>query len=184
MAKRTFLVTGASKGIGRSLSERLARAGHHVVGLARSRTNFPGDLVQVDLSNRGETTAVLDSLTNRYVFDGVVNNVGLVRPQRLGEIKLDDLDEVLAVNLHSAVQAVQAALTRHAAQSLGPHRQYLQFDDTRHHAQDRIRGGKGRAGQLRTVVGPGTSRDRDNGQCRCAWAYRDGALQGQQPTRK
>lgn len=110
MARRTFLVTGASKGIGRSLSERLARAGHHVVGLARSRTNFPGDLVQVDLSNRGETTAVLDSLTNRYVFDGVVNNVGLVRPQRLGEIRLDDLDEVLAVNLHTAVQAVQAAL--------------------------------------------------------------------------
>jgi 3-oxoacyl-[acyl-carrier protein] reductase len=40
MAKRSFLVTGASKGIGRALSERLARGGHHVVGLARNRDDF------------------------------------------------------------------------------------------------------------------------------------------------
>ena len=30
---RTFLVTGASKGIGRAISHGLIRAGHHVVGL-------------------------------------------------------------------------------------------------------------------------------------------------------
>ncbi len=31
---RTFLVTGASKGIGLALSVRLAAGGHHVIGLA------------------------------------------------------------------------------------------------------------------------------------------------------
>jgi NAD(P)-dependent dehydrogenase (short-subunit alcohol dehydrogenase family) len=46
---------------------------------------------------------------SRYSFDGVVNNVGLVRPQLLGEIRLADLDDVLALNLNSAVQAVQTA---------------------------------------------------------------------------
>jgi len=49
-------------------------------------------------------------VTNRYAFDGVVNNVGLVRPQRIGEVQLDVLDDVLSLNLHPAVQTVQALL--------------------------------------------------------------------------
>ena len=107
---RTFLVTGASKGIGRAISHRLTRAGHHVVGLARHAQDFPGELITVDLAKREDTLAALEALTRRYSFDGVVNNVGLVRPQALGEIRLPDLEEVLAVNLHSAVHTVQAIL--------------------------------------------------------------------------
>ncbi|PFH12692.1 SDR family oxidoreductase [Burkholderia sp. JKS000303] len=110
MNNRTFLITGATKGIGRALSERLARAGHRVVGLARQNAAYPGELVCVDLADRDATDAVLSDLTQRYRFDGVVNNVGLVKPQRLGEIDLSELDDVLAVNLHPAVQTVQALL--------------------------------------------------------------------------
>jgi 3-oxoacyl-[acyl-carrier protein] reductase len=107
---RIFLVTGASKGIGRAISHRLIRAGHHVVGLARHADDFPGELMTVDLGKRDETLAALEALTRRYSFDGVVNNVGLVRPQPLGEIRLPDLEDVLVVNLHSAVHTVQAIL--------------------------------------------------------------------------
>jgi len=107
---RTFLVTGASKGIGRAISHRLTRAGHHVVGLARHAQDFPGELMTVDLAKREDTLAALEALTRRYSFDGVVNNVGLVRPQALGEIRLPDLEDVLTVNLHSAVHTVQAIL--------------------------------------------------------------------------
>ncbi|MBD1554446.1 SDR family oxidoreductase [Pseudomonas typographi] len=110
MATRTFLITGASKGIGLALAERLLQAGHHVVGLARDAVDFPGDLVSVDLADRTATDAVLHDLIGRYAFDGVVNNVGLVKPQPLGEIGLDQLDDVFALNLHPAVQAVQALL--------------------------------------------------------------------------
>lgn len=110
MTDRTFLITGATKGIGRALSERLVRAGNRVVGLAREVGEFPGELVSVDLGDRAATEAVLNDLTHRYRFDGVVNNVGLVKPQRIGEIDLDALDDVLALNLHPAVQTVQALL--------------------------------------------------------------------------
>lgn len=110
MSNRTFLITGATKGIGRALSERLVRAGHRVVGLAREGAAYPGELVRVDLANRDATHAVLADLTQRYRFDGVVNNVGLVKPQRIGEIDLNSLDDVLAVNLHPAIQTVQALL--------------------------------------------------------------------------
>ena len=37
MDKRITLVTGASQGIGRSACLALAKAGHHVIGLARSK---------------------------------------------------------------------------------------------------------------------------------------------------
>lgn len=112
MSSRTFLVTGASKGIGRALSERLAKAGHRVVGIARKGgdTRFPGELVALDLADRHATASTLHELASRYAFDGVVNNVALVRPQRIGEVDLDDLDATLALNLHPAVQAVQTLL--------------------------------------------------------------------------
>jgi 3-oxoacyl-[acyl-carrier protein] reductase len=110
MKQRTFLITGATKGIGRALSDRLVGAGHRVVGLARHSTDYPGELVSVDLADREATAAVLADLMQRYSLDGVVNNVGLVRPQRVGEIDLGTLDDVLAVNLHPAVLAAQALL--------------------------------------------------------------------------
>jgi NAD(P)-dependent dehydrogenase (short-subunit alcohol dehydrogenase family) len=110
MKTRTFLVTGATKGIGLALSRRLTAAGHRVVGLARHREDFPGELVTVDLADRVATQDVLHELSSAHAFDGLVNNVGLVRPQALGEIRLDDLDSVLAVNLHPALQAMQAIL--------------------------------------------------------------------------
>jgi 3-oxoacyl-[acyl-carrier protein] reductase len=121
MAQRTFLVTGASQGIGLAISQRLARAGHHVVGLARhaNHPEFPGTLVAVDLADRAATAATLDQLTSQYRFDGLVNNVGLVRPQALGRIDLDDMDAVLDLNLRPAVQTAQAILPNMRAQGWG-----------------------------------------------------------------
>lgn len=112
MKPRTFLITGASKGIGRALSERLAAAGHHVVGIARNANDasFPGTLVSVDLGDRDATGAALHELTTRYAFDGVVNNFGYVRLARLGELDLDELENSFRLNLISAVQTVQALL--------------------------------------------------------------------------
>ncbi|WP_028207211.1 SDR family oxidoreductase [Paraburkholderia nodosa] len=110
MTKRTFLVTGATKGIGLALSERLVAAGHRVIGIARSQAAFPGELVRLDVGDRSATDSALRELAQRHRVDGIVNNVGLVRPQRVGEIDLDALDEVFSVNLHPAIQTVQAFL--------------------------------------------------------------------------
>ncbi|WP_339453621.1 SDR family oxidoreductase [Pseudomonas sp. EA_5y_Pfl2_R50] len=111
MTRRTFLITGASKGIGRALAEHLDRAGHRVVGIARQPDlSFPGILFPLDLSDRTLTGEVLAELARTYEFDGLVNNVGLVRPQVLGDIDLDAFDDVMRLNLHSALQATQTLL--------------------------------------------------------------------------
>jgi NAD(P)-dependent dehydrogenase (short-subunit alcohol dehydrogenase family) len=49
----------------------------------------------------------------------VVNNVGLVRPQPLGEIDIDAFDAVLRLNLHPALLAAQALLPGMRARGWG-----------------------------------------------------------------
>jgi NAD(P)-dependent dehydrogenase (short-subunit alcohol dehydrogenase family) len=112
MQKRTFLISGASKGIGRALSERLSGIGHHVIGLARHADDpdFPGTLVAVDLSDEATTARVLEALSRDFAIDGVVNNLGFIRLGKLGEIKLDELEDSMRLNLRPTVQIVQALL--------------------------------------------------------------------------
>ncbi len=120
MTERTFLVTGASKGIGRALSHRLASAGHHVVGIARGRdADFPGTLVSVDLNDTHASEEAFRELAQLYALDGVVNNVGLARLHAVGEIDLHDLEDMLRVNLHPTIQTVQALLPAMKAKGWG-----------------------------------------------------------------
>lgn len=112
MTPRTYLITGATKGIGRALSEQLCAQGHHVIGLARNvdDRSFPGTLYSVDLGDEQATARVLDDVCREHTIDGVVNNVGFVRLARIGNIDLADLESSLLLNLRPAVQIVQALL--------------------------------------------------------------------------
>ena len=120
MKPRTIVVTGASKGIGRALSNRLAAGGHQVVGIARhADATFPGELITVDLADAEATQMAADELVARWHIDGIVNNVGLVRLQPLEQVVLKDLAEVLDLNLRPALQIVQAALPGMKAAQFG-----------------------------------------------------------------
>ena len=110
MKNQCVLVTGATKGIGWAISRRLADLGCHVVGLARHTQDidFPGYLYSCDLSNAGETEDILRVIREKYPVDGIVNNVGIVKPAPLGEVELSSLYEVYDLNLRVAVQVTQA----------------------------------------------------------------------------
>jgi NAD(P)-dependent dehydrogenase (short-subunit alcohol dehydrogenase family) len=111
MSKRRVLVTGASKGIGRAVVDRLAADGYQPIGLARSApADFPGQLVEVDLADREATAAALDTIVAEGPVDAVVNNVGLARFGHIGSIDLDDLSLTYDMNVRTAVQVVQAVL--------------------------------------------------------------------------
>lgn len=111
MAARRVLITGASKGIGRAVADRLAAAGDIPVGLARTRPeNSPGEFYEVDLADRGATAAVLERVVASGRIDAVVNNVAVARFGRIGSIDLDDLFATYDLNVRAAVQVVQAVL--------------------------------------------------------------------------
>jgi 3-oxoacyl-[acyl-carrier protein] reductase len=110
MKDKCVLVTGATKGIGWAISQRLADLGCHVVGLARQTQDidFPGYLYSCDLSNAGETEEVLRVIREKYPVDGIVNNVGAFDHAPLGEIPLSQLYEAFDINVRVAVQVTQA----------------------------------------------------------------------------
>jgi len=111
MSGKRVLITGASKGIGRAVADRVAASGDIPVGVARSRpADFPGEFYEVDLADRAATADVLERIVAVGRIDAVVNNVGLARFGVIGSIDLDDLFATYDVNVRTAVQVVQAVL--------------------------------------------------------------------------
>lgn len=121
MKNKCVLVTGATKGIGWAISQQLADRGAHVVGIARNTQDidFPGYLYACDLADAGETEEVLRVIREKYPVDAIVNNVGAVRPQPLGEVELSAFYEVYDLNVRAAVQVTQAFVSAMKARQNG-----------------------------------------------------------------
>jgi len=110
--ERVTLITGATKGIGRAIAEKLASQNHRVVGIARSAADsgFPGEVFTADLTDRESVARALADIVKRYAVNGLVNNAGLNHIQKLGAIDLAKFDEVVSVNLRASIQCAQAVL--------------------------------------------------------------------------
>jgi NAD(P)-dependent dehydrogenase (short-subunit alcohol dehydrogenase family) len=112
------LVTGGTKGIGKAIAERLARAGASVIITARNHpeaTDSNFHFIPADLAVASEVTKVADEI--HELFGGVdilVNNMGANTYPGGGFRTLTDThwDEALQVNLLSSVRLDRALIPK------------------------------------------------------------------------
>jgi 3-oxoacyl-[acyl-carrier protein] reductase len=106
---KSFLITGATKGIGLAITRHLNDLGFQVIGIARNKPDFkfPGFLYLADLNNADETHSIFNTIKQKHHIDGIVNNIGIAKPQLIENIALKDFNNVIDINLRPALQAVQ-----------------------------------------------------------------------------
>lgn len=119
--KKTFLITGCTKGIGLSVAHYLNALDYSVIGIARNKpiNKFPGSLYLADLSRVDETFSILDTIKNHHHIDGIINNIGIAKPQVIENINLDDFNAVMDLNLRPAIQTMQMFISEMKAQHWG-----------------------------------------------------------------
>jgi NAD(P)-dependent dehydrogenase (short-subunit alcohol dehydrogenase family) len=111
---RVVVVTGAARGIGRAITERLQRDELTVVAvdLSPSLSDLDGVVpVQVDLTSDAGVEAVMEAVAGMELV-GLVNNAGITRDARLVNMTDEDFAAVLSVNL-GAVYRLTSALAPH-----------------------------------------------------------------------
>jgi 3-oxoacyl-[acyl-carrier protein] reductase len=119
---RVAFVTGASRGIGRSIAQRLARDGRHVVLVSRSEAPLRDLAANIEAAGGRATAKAVDvgdpaalakaieeTAAQFGRLDILVNNAGITRDGLILRMSDADWDEVLRVNLTSAFVAVRAA---------------------------------------------------------------------------
>lgn len=115
---KTIVITGASAGIGAALARHLGRQGHQLVLAARREPELERvaaecgtatEIVVADVRRRADVERVRDAALRRFGHVDVwVNNAGRGITRAVLDLSDDDIDEMMAINMKSALYGMQA----------------------------------------------------------------------------
>lgn len=101
--KPVALVTGARKGIGRHLAERLAGNGYEVVGCSREEPDWTAggvSHIRADVSDEAQVKHLLGEIRRKYGrLDVAINNAGIASMNHSLMVPAATIDRVMDINV-------------------------------------------------------------------------------------
>ncbi|HEA6775798.1 TPA: 3-oxoacyl-[acyl-carrier-protein] reductase [Staphylococcus aureus] len=130
---KSALVTGASRGIGRSIALQLAEEGFNVaVNYAGSKEKAEAVVeeikakgvdsfaIQANVADADEVKAMIKEVVSQFgSLDVLVNNAGITRDNLLMRMKEQEWDDVIDTNLKGVFNCIQKATTQMLRQRSG-----------------------------------------------------------------
>ncbi|EIJ32956.1 3-oxoacyl-ACP reductase FabG [Thiothrix nivea] len=117
------LVTGASRGIGRSIAEMLGKAGATVIGTATSEKGaeaistymselgISGKGMMLNVADKDSIDGIVKAVNGEFgAITVLVNNAGITRDNLLMRMKDEEWDDIIATNLTSIFRMSKACM--------------------------------------------------------------------------
>ena len=118
--KKTWFVTGSSRGLGRSITAAVLAKGDNIAATARNPkqleelvTQYPSQIIvlPVDVTNREQIDkAVKDTIEKFGRIDVLVNNAGVGITGAIEEFSNEQMDSQLHINLNGPIDVTRAVL--------------------------------------------------------------------------
>ena len=112
MAKKNkvVVITGGNRGIGADITRRFLDSGYLVVNISRQTPAFSHERLvnyTADLADPQATMDVGMEIAGNHTVTDFIHNAGVIRPDLLEDVKLEDLDYLTQLHLGSAITLAQ-----------------------------------------------------------------------------
>ena len=121
MKQKAVWITGASAGIGKSLSIKFANNNHIVFGSARRKKSLNNIDVKLndkskfryienDVSNYDQVVSVCNKINEEFEIECLINNAGISSFKPFIENSVEEIDNIIKTNLNGSIYTIKSVL--------------------------------------------------------------------------